>query len=136
MERTKLAATILCIIGIIVSVYLTNYALSGSKSIACPNVGPINCENVLNSQYSTILGIPNELLGLIYFILFLALIYLVKSKNLTLLYGAVGLGFVVYYLNVERILGSICIYCTTVHVCVVLLFLLSLNSVLKDRGQG
>lgn len=133
MDRARLAATVLCLIGIVVSAYLANYSFSKAPTIACPNIGPINCENVLNSQYADILGIPNGVLGLVYFILFLLLLYIVKERDVTLLYNAVGLGFVLYYINVERIVGSICIWCTTVHVCVVLLFLLSLSAVLHKK---
>ena len=133
MEKGKLAATILCIIGIVVSIYLTNYAFSKSPTVACPDIGPINCENVLNSQYASILGMPNGVLGLLYFIFFIVLLYIVKNRNTTLLYNAVGIGFVIYYMNVERIVGSICIWCTTVHVCVILLFIISLGAVLKEK---
>ncbi len=112
-------------IGLIVSIYLTiiHYA---SIAPACPETSIFNCENVLTSQYSSIIGIPIAVLGLVFFIAQLAALFFIKDNDIHVLLSGVGIAFVVYFIYTEYLVGSICIYCTTVHICTLSLFVLAL----------
>lgn len=112
---------VLTIIGIADAVYLTGVHYF-SVTLACPETGFINCQKVLSSQYASIIGIPVAVLGLVFFIGELVLLFKFKQKDLRLLYNGAGMGFVFYFLFAEYSLGAICIYCTLVHIVVTLLF--------------
>ncbi|MDE1768224.1 MAG: vitamin K epoxide reductase family protein [Candidatus Micrarchaeota archaeon] len=111
-------------IGLLVSIYLTaiHYA---SIAPACPETNLFNCENVLTSQYSTILGIPIAVLGLVFFLAELSVILLIKNEDAFIVLSGIGLAFVAYFVYTEYLVGSICIYCTTVHISTIALFILA-----------
>ncbi len=119
-EKFMLAISIL---GLLVSAYLTVQHYT-NKPVACPSVGIINCESVLNSPYSYVLGVPVCVLGVLFFIAEFALIFL-GNRDMLVLFNGLGIGFVVYFIYSEYLIGSICIYCTSVHVITVLLFITS-----------
>jgi uncharacterized membrane protein len=89
----------------------------------------INCGAVLSSPYSSILGVPLEVLAVGYFLVALGLIYMVSfgpdrtfraSFRTLFIWRFVGLAMVPYLLVVELgILGAICIYCTMMHIAIV-----------------
>jgi len=89
----------------------------------------INCEAVLSSPYSSIFGIPLEVLAVGYFIVALGLIYMVsfgpdsifrKSFRTLFVWRFAGLFMVPYLLFVELlILRAICLYCTMMHIAIV-----------------
>ncbi len=110
----------LAAIGLLVSIYLSLYT-----NVACPNNGVLNCDKVLTSVYSTIFGIPNAYYGILFFALVLALAFL-KQRGALLAVTTLGIGFVIYLVHAEYLLGSICVYCTVVHLATIGLFILSL----------
>ena len=57
----------LCILGLIVSAYLTWEAFSGGSTLACPEGETINCAKVTESEWSKLFGIPVAPLGLLFF---------------------------------------------------------------------
>jgi uncharacterized membrane protein len=116
---------IIAVLGIIDTVYLTITHYTNT-TVACPTVGIVNCENVLNSPYSTLIGIPLSLWGLFFFVIEIMLIFYTRGKDALLIYNGLGLGFVFYLLWIEYTLGSICIYCTAVHLFVLLLLILTI----------
>ena len=68
MSRTTtrwapLTSTVLCLVGLGASVYLTVEHYSSSPSYACPVSATIDCIEVTTSSYSELLGIPVALLG-------------------------------------------------------------------------
>lgn len=93
-----------------------------------------NCDIVLGSRYSQIFGVPLELFALIYFIVNLVLVYLIAfgsdsvfRKSLTILFGwrFIGLIIVPYLVSIELfILQAICLYCTIMHVAIILDFII------------
>ena len=119
-EKFMLAISML---GLLVSAYLTVQHYT-NKPVACPSVGIINCESVLSSPYSYILGIPVCVLGVLFFVAEFVLIF-VRNRDLLVLFNGLGIGFVLYFLYSEYLIGSICIYCTSVHIITVLLFITS-----------
>ena len=91
-----------------------------------------DCGAVLSSSYSMVFGVPLELLAMAYFLVNLAMVYLIAfgSKRvsdlmLEVLFGwrFIGLILVPYLVFVEvGILHAICVYCTMMHVAIVLDF--------------
>ena len=130
MQRIALA---IAVIGFAISVYLISVQYTVAP-LACPTVGIINCETVLTSQYSKIFGVDNSILGAIFFLLDIAIILKYFGKDAMVLYNVVGIAFVIYYIFTEYLLGKICVYCTAVHICVLLLFLIAIKSNIRANG--
>lgn len=122
----KQIALAIAMIGLMISSYLTLTRYT-SLSLACPDTGVINCANVLSSQYSTIFGIPNAVLGIVFFLVDALVIWRYFGKDQMILINGIGLAFVLYYITTEFLLKSICIYCTAVHVCVLSLLFISIK---------
>ncbi|MCW6160327.1 MAG: vitamin K epoxide reductase family protein [Candidatus Micrarchaeales archaeon] len=112
----------LAIIGIIVEIYLTIVKYQSSL-LVCPNTGVINCESVLTSPYSEILGVPVSILGIILFAL--APLFVFKyGENGRFLWSIAGAGAVLYSIVSQAIIGSVCIYCLTADLMIILLLVL------------
>lgn len=120
---------LLSLIGLIVSIYLVTYQYAGVP-LECPETGIIDCATVLASPYSTLLGVHLSVYGVFFFIL--EMLVLRYKKELLVAVNAAGIGFVFYFLYAEYMVGKICIYCTTVHVVVAALFLISVYEFLKS----
>ncbi len=123
-QRIALA---IAVIGLLISVYLTILRFSSILPLECPDKGIIDCANVLNSQYSTILGIPNAVLGMVFFIVDIFVIARYFGKEEMLLVNGIGAVFVLYFIMAEYVLGSICIFCTGVHLCIIALLIISIK---------
>jgi uncharacterized membrane protein len=121
----KKIAFAIAIIGLITSTYIEVVRLT-SIQIACPENSLINCNDVLNSKYSTIFGVPNSLLGIIFFLLEIIVISKYFGKDQMLILNCIGITFVAYYIFTEYLLGRICEYCTIVHASVILLLAISI----------
>lgn len=119
---------------------LVVYDLLGQQLPLCqPGQAPwfgrvINCDTVLSSRYSMIFGIPLELFAVVYFIFNLFLVYLVAfggdaifKRALTVLFAWRFLGLIIvpYLVSIELfILYAICVYCTMMHVAIILDFII------------
>lgn len=94
----------------------------------------INCNDVLGSPYNSIYGLNLDVLAVSYFIVNLALIFLVafgsdwlyqKAFKVLFAWRFVGLAIVPYLMTVEFvILRTICIYCTIMHVSILVDFVI------------
>jgi uncharacterized membrane protein len=123
-------ALALCIVGLAISAYLTYEHYSASATLACPETGKVNCLRVTTSTYSTLLGVPVALLGLLFFAavtpLHLPQAWRARARwlsRLRLAASAAGVVFVVYLLWAELFrIDAICLWCTAVHVVAVALF--------------
>lgn len=92
-----------------------------------------DCGAVLSSPYSEVYGVPLELLALVYFVVNLALVYLVafgservSDFSIEALFGwrFIGVILVPYLIFVEFfVLHSICVYCTMMHIAIILDFI-------------
>lgn len=116
-----------------ISVYLTIAHFDAKVQLSCPNTGVVNCAKVTSSPESMVFGVfPVALLGLCFY----AVVFLL---NLPQLWRArwplvaparvaamvLGMGFVVYLISVEALqVHAICLWCTGVHICTFLLFML------------
>jgi uncharacterized membrane protein len=154
-DTTELAPTwmqwvtfVLAIAGLGVSIYLTYTHFSASKILGCSGSGLVNCEKVTSSAQSYVFGIPVAVLGLAFYAFAVPIMSpwawrLTRGKMPVLSPEAwqsarrwipvarlaaiiVGMGFVLYLLYAELYeIGSICLYCTSVHVITFLLFVLT-----------
>ncbi len=119
-------------VGLLSSIYLTVTKYT-SLQLACPDTGVIDCTNVLTSQYASLYGVPNVILGVVFFVVMFAVITLVKNKDAFVILSGIGMAFVLYYIYAEYMVRSICIYCTVVHISTIALLILALiNSNGKD----
>ncbi len=126
--KVKHVMMVLAVLGLLVSVYLTLYHYAGIP-LLCSESGIINCNNVLNSSYSILFGVPIAVYGIVFFVveilLLLKLHSRLKDKDLIVIYNTLGIAFVVYFVYTEYVIGNVCIFCTAVHVITVALFILS-----------
>lgn len=108
------------ILGILDSSYLTIvHFLPGA--LKCPTIGTtINCESVLSSSFSSVLGIPLAILGLSWFIVTSILFIYKPNKILFNIWLILGIGGILYSITAQSILGKICIYCSFLDVLIAL----------------
>jgi uncharacterized membrane protein len=130
----QLVTWVLSLAGLGVSIYLTIAHFTESKLLGCSESGLVNCTKVTTSPQSYVFGIPVAVLGLAFFVAMVGLmspwgwrwnrreVALIRLASLV-----VGMGFVLYLLYAELFtIGSICLYCTSVHAITFLLFVLTI----------
>jgi uncharacterized membrane protein len=130
----QLVTWILSIAGLGVSIYLTIAHFTDKPLAGCSESGLVNCTKVTTSPQSYVFGIPVAVLGLAFFVAAVALmspwgwrwarreVALIRIASLV-----VAMGFVLYLLYAELFtIGSICLYCTSVHAITFLLFVLTI----------
>ena len=129
----QVATFVLALAGLGVSIYLTIAHFTESTLAGCSESGLVNCTKVTTSPQSYVFGIPVAVLGLAFYLFAVAImspwawqatrreIHLLRIASLV-----VGIGFVLYLIYAELfIIGSICLYCTSVHAITFLLFVLT-----------
>src|SRR5579863_7631006 len=89
---------------------------SKSKTSFCDINEVFNCDLVNRSTYSTVLGVPVALIGILGYLLILSLATVYREKAETpvmlLVVSAAGLGFALYLTYIEaHVLGAWCILC-------------------------
>ena len=130
----QLTTFILALAGLGVSTYLTIAHFTESALLGCSESGLVNCTKVTTSPQSYVFGIPVAVLGLAFYLFAVAImspwawqstrreIHLLRIASLV-----VGMGFVLYLVYAELfIIGSICLYCTSVHAITFVLFVLTM----------
>ncbi|HXW79273.1 MAG TPA: vitamin K epoxide reductase family protein [Acidimicrobiales bacterium] len=136
--------TILCLIALADSAYLTWIHYTNPTGLACSTKGFINCTAVTTSIYSHPFGVPVAVAGLIWSAGMLVLCspwaWRAVSpwfSRLRLAGSVAGVGMVFYLLYVELFeLGHLCEYCTVVHVMTVALFIvIALGTALAVPGD-
>jgi uncharacterized membrane protein len=135
----------LAVIGLGVAGYLTavHYA---HTTVVCSNQGAVNCEKVITSAFSVVpgTGLPITLPGLGFFLisLVLALAQLRRPADYGLrqahaAWAGLGLLTAFYLVFVELVeLRTICLWCTSVHVVILLTFLLTLWRLYPQPSTG
>jgi uncharacterized membrane protein len=125
---------VLALIGLGVSIYLTYAHYTESALAGCTETtGAVNCAKVTTSPQSVVFGIPVAVLGLAFYVFAVAIMspwaWRARRREIGLLrLGSlvVGIGFVLYLVYAELFdIGSICLYCTSVHVITFVLFVLT-----------
>ena len=129
--RTRMAAALLSLAGLFVSLYLYLYKLGYIGTLACGTGG---CETVQFSSYSRFLGIDVPLLGLLAYAALLGLSMLALHQPgtgrwpglLRLLSGG-GVAFSAYLTYLELfVIHAICRWCVGSAVIVLLIFIAAL----------
>ena len=129
----QVATFVLALAGLGVSIYLTIAHFTESSLAGCSESGLVNCTKVTTSPQSYVFGIPVAVLGLAFFLFAAAIMspwaWQASRREIHLLRMAslvVAIGFVLYLIYAELfIIGSICLYCTSVHVITFVLFVLT-----------
>jgi uncharacterized membrane protein len=115
-QRLMSLVAILAVCGIAVSSVSMQHHFATSKTAFCDIGEAFDCDIVNRSEYSTILGIPVALIGMLGYAALTGLATVYRERRETpaiLLGGAVaGLAFALYLTYVEaRVLGVYCILC-------------------------
>lgn len=106
---------VLSIIGLGITSYIA-ISHARNKKVVCP-INTNSCNAVLDSEWSTILGIKNEILGLVYYLALIIGVFLVNngySAMLNILKGATTISalYSIFLMLIQtRILKEFCFYC-------------------------
>ena len=125
----RASSLFLSLFGLGVSIYLTIAHYSASVVLACPENATINCQKVTTSAESLISGVPVALLGLIFYLAMVAICLpqawrIAKLEPIRLAMSGLGVLFVLWLVYSELVLiKAICLWCTSVHVVTVGVFL-------------
>lgn len=128
-KNARNASIVLALIGLAVSIYLTAYHYLGVR-LVCSASGIIDCANVLNSPYAYAFGLPIAAYGIVFFVIELLLLHFNNIDSI-FVWNGIGIGAVLYFIYIEWKVGYICAWCTSVHIVVLCLLLLSVNQVMK-----
>jgi len=130
----------LAICGIAVSSLSLQHHYATSKTAYCEIGETFNCDIVNRSEYSSILGIPVALIGMLGYaaIVGMATVYRERRETPTILFAAAtaGLAFALYLTYVEaRVLGVWCILCLTSSILIATTAVLS-SVIWWNRGRN
>jgi uncharacterized membrane protein len=134
---SQLALLILALLGTGVAIYLTLVHYNSQVELACPENAVFNCTRVTSSVYAYVPGtaVPISLPGLAWCLIVAALALLglfLGAQRLWLrvtqfAWTLLGLLTVLYLVYVEIVLlHNICLWCTALHLLILLMFLLAL----------
>jgi uncharacterized membrane protein len=116
ISRLMLTIALLAVFGVAVSAVSLYHHFGTSKTSFCDLSQSFNCDVVNRSSYSTVAGLPVALIGIVGYLLILALATIYRQKAETpfmlLVASLAGLGFALYLAYVEaRILYAWCVLC-------------------------
>ena len=114
--RIFLLIALLAVAGIAVSSVSLYHHYGTSKTNYCDFGENFNCDIVNRSTYSTVLGVPDALIGILGYTALLALATVYRAKIETplilLIASVAGLGFALYLTYIEAfVLATWCILC-------------------------
>jgi uncharacterized membrane protein len=117
----------LATLGLLISAYLTaTHYFAEQVPLACSTGGVVDCEQVTTSAESMIGPIPVAVLGVVWFGVASAMV-LARAMRLQMVWTVLGLVSIFYLVYAELFLiGALCLWCTAIHVIVVVLFLTTL----------
>lgn len=141
MSRLMTAVAVLALCGVVVSSVSLQHHFATSKTAYCEIGENFSCDIVNRSEYSSILGIPVALIGMLGYAALagLATVYRERRETPTMLFAgaAAGLAFALYLTYIEgRVLGVWCILCLSSLALITLTTLLSAVIWWKARGQS
>ena len=111
-----LVIAVLAVAGIAVSSVSLYHHYGSSKTSYCDFGENFNCDIVNRSTYSTVLGVPDALIGILGYATLLALATRYRGKaetpTMLLIGSTAGLGFALYLTYIEAfVLATWCILC-------------------------
>jgi vitamin-K-epoxide reductase (warfarin-sensitive) len=121
---------VLALAGVVVSSVSLHHHYGTSKTNYCDFGDSFNCDIVNRSVYSTVMGVPDALIGILGYGVLLALATFYRAKAETpfmlLLASTAGLGFALYLTYIEKfVLATWCILCLSSLTVIVLITMLS-----------
>lgn len=142
----QIALFILSLISIAIAIYLTIVHYNTQVALVCSSSGLVNCEHVLSSPYASIPGtsIPVSVAGILWSIGGAALAVIAwlvwPEKHIVriaeLAWAGIGMFSVFYLVYAEIVLlHAICIWCTAVHVIILLYLLIAAFLVYTSTTQ-
>jgi uncharacterized membrane protein len=116
VRRVFVAIAVLALAGIAVSSVSLYHHYGTSQTTYCDFGENFNCDIVNRSIYSTVLGVPDALIGIVGYAGLLALTTLYRAKTeapaLLLIASVAGLSFALYLTYIEAfVLATWCILC-------------------------
>ncbi len=134
-------------LGVLVSGYLTLLHYDGRIPLVCTSGSLVNCEQVLTSPSSRVLGVPVAAFGLVWFLAALALAWGSLRprpapeppglRATALAWTAAGTASVLWLIYQELgVVGKVCVWCTIVHLLVLALLVLQVLSDPLRTGHG
>ena len=130
VRRVFVLVAVLAALGIVVSSVSLYHHYGSFKTTYCDFGENFNCDIVNRSTYSTVLGVPDALIGILGYAALLALATVYRAKAdapAMLLIGSVaGLGFALYLTYIEAfVLATWCILCLSSLSIILLITVLS-----------
>eukprot|EP01132_Coremiostelium_polycephalum_P000493 gene493-621_t len=122
---------IMGVLGFINLAFSFYLAFGNIESGTCDVSSTVSCSTVIKSSYGEIANVPVAVFGITWNICLLIAIWRIMIEDrithfITALYiwCSVGIGFVLYFIIAEYLIGAICPFCTIVHVinCVLMYF--------------
>jgi uncharacterized membrane protein len=126
MRRAFVAIAVLSLAGIVVSSVSLHHHYGTSETNYCDFGASFNCDIVNRSIYSTFLGVPDALIGILGYVALLALATVYRAKAeapaMLLLASVAGLSFALYLTYIEAfVLATWCILCLSSLTLIVLI---------------
>ena len=148
----QITSLVLAVLGLAISAYETYAHYNGSHLAGCPSGagGTFNCTAVITSSQSVVFNVfPVAVLGLAFYVFAVVIFspWAWRFRGLAIRLGGrrvritsrgvdivrlgsviVGMGFVMYLIYAEFQIGSVCEYCSGVHLVTFLLFCITVVS--------
>ena len=136
-DRARVA---LAALGVAISAYLTLLHYDSKIPLVCSSGSLVNCEQVLTSSSSMVLGVPVAAFGLLWFVVAIALVWgSLRPREgrpeppglraLSLGWTATGTASVLWLIYEELgVVGKVCAWCTAIHLIVLALLVLQVLS--------
>jgi uncharacterized membrane protein len=127
---------ILALAGMVVSSVSLYHHYGKSQTTYCDFGASFNCDIVNRSIYSTVLGVPDALIGILGYGVLFSLVTFYRTKTETplmlLIASTAGLGFALYLTYIEKfVLATWCILCLS---SLTLIFLITVLSSFLAAG--
>ncbi len=125
---TKIWLILFAIIGILIYIYLTRSRIKNKRVICL--IDSESCNEVLESKWSNILGIRNEIIGLGYYIILIVGIFVISSgyspiMNIIKITSTIATLYSVFLMMVQIIiLKKFCSYCFLAGIINIAIFIL------------
>lgn len=133
VDGLRIAAIVLCVIGLFVAGYLS-WAELADKETVCADTGSIDCEAVQKSAYADTYGLPVGVTGFLGYVAMLAVLILEDQVKLAATYGRTavlcmalfGVIFSIYLSLIEgTVLNAWCQWCIASAITITILFVVS-----------
>ncbi len=135
---------LLSLVGLGISGYLTFTHFEGTRYLACSTSGILNCSTVTTSPESYFLGVPVAVLGLVGYVVMVALNSpwgwrsaqrIVHVARVVLVTGSMA--FVLWLITAELLyINHICEWCSGVHLVTFILFVIMARVAPRQFGWG